>query len=42
MKRITIEEALSDHYFDDIRDLDMEKNAEVPAQFLFEDYDLTI
>ena len=34
--RMTIEQALADCYFDDIRDEDMERNAESGAQFLFD------
>jgi len=35
-RRITLEEALSNPYFSDIRDLERERNAEVPADFEFE------
>ena len=35
--RITSEEALRDSYFDDIREADLEKGAEVPAELLFDD-----
>ena len=35
-KRINFEEALSNPYFDEVRDLEKERNAEVPADFAFE------
>ena len=42
-KRITIEEALADPFFDDIRLEEMEITAEVPADFEFDsNYDMNV
>jgi mitogen-activated protein kinase 1/3 len=38
-RRVTLEEGLADSYFDDIRDLERERDAEVPADFEFEHID---
>ena len=35
-RRLTLEEALASPYFDEVRDLERERNAEVPADFEFE------
>ena len=35
-RRLTLEDALANPYFDEVRDLDRERNAEVPADFEFE------